>query len=151
VSTIPAVLDALLAAVRAAMPDVQVCDGQPVEDLADEVVVVGWQVERLAVTTGYSREDAGGVSDREVYDIAGLVSVVTGDTEMKPVRDRAYALWDLLVAELRRDQTLGGLCMRARPFVTSYDQVQTQGDAESSGGASATIGWVVLVDAFDRG
>jgi hypothetical protein len=151
VTTIPAVLDALVAAVQAVMPDVQVCDGQPVEDLADEVVVVGWQMERAAVSVDWHRQDAGGMVDREVYDVAGLISVVTGDTTTKPVRDRAFELWDLLVAELRRDPTLGGLCMRARPFVAAFDQVQTSGDDVSAGGASATISWVVLVDAFDGG
>jgi hypothetical protein len=150
-STIPAVLDALVAAVRAVMPDVQVCDGQPVEDLADEVVVVGWQMDRAAVSVDWHREDAGGMVDREVYDVAGLISVVTGDTTTKPVRDRAFELWALLVGELRRDPTLGGLCMRVRPFVAAVDQVQTQGDDVSAGGASATISWVVLVDAFDGG
>ena len=151
-STIPAVLDALVVALRAAMPGVQVCDGQPVEDLADEVVVVGWQMERPAVSVDLHREDAGGMVDREIYDVAGLVSVVSGDTATKPVRDRAYELWDLLVAELRRDPTLGVAgVMRARPFVAAFGQVQTSGDEVSAGGASATISWVVAVDAFDRG
>jgi hypothetical protein len=151
-STIPAVLDALVAAVRAVMPDVQVCDGQPAEDLADEVVVVGWQMERAAVSVDWHRQDAGGMVDREIYDVAGLISVVTGDTTTKPVRDRAFELWDLLAAELRRDPTLGVAgVMRARPFVAAFDQVQTSGDDVSAGGASATISWVVLVDAFDGG
>lgn len=147
-STIPAAIDALVVAAKAAMPDVQVVDGQPVEDLADEVVVVGWQMERLSVSATYLRQDAG-TSDRETYEISGLVSVVSGDTATKPVRDRAFALYDLLVAELRRDQSLGGVCMRARPFVVAYDQVQTEGD-EAAGGASATVAWAVEIDAFDR-
>lgn len=146
-STIPAALDALVAGFTAALPDVQVIDGQPVVDLADEVVVVGWQMERLGVTANFARQDAG-TTDRETYDVAGLVSVVSGDTTTKPVRDRAFEIYADMVAELRRDQSLGGVCMRARPFVVAVDQVQTEGD-ESMGGASVTIAWVIAVDAFD--
>jgi hypothetical protein len=147
VSTIPAALDALVANFTAALPGVQVLDGQPVVDLADEVVVVGWQMERLSVTATFARQDAG-TTDRETYDVAGLVSVVSGDTATKPVRDRAFEIYADLVAELRRDQTLGGVCMRARPLVVAVDQVQAEGD-ESMGGASVTIAWVVSIDAFD--
>lgn len=147
-STIPAALDALVANISAAMPDVQVLDGQPAEDLQDQVVVVGWTMERVSVAADLSRESAG-VDDREQYDIACYLNVVDGTTVSKTVRDRVFALYDTLVAELRRDQTLGGVVMRARPRLVDYDQVQVDGGENFAGGVSGTITFVVSCDAFD--
>jgi hypothetical protein len=147
-STVPAALEALIAATQAALPDVQVHDGQPVGDLADDLVVIGWSAERPSVSVDLSRESAG-VDDREAYDIACLLSSFSGETVTKPVRDRVFALYDTLVAELRRDQSLGETVMRARPRVVDFDQVQIDGGEESASGASATITFVVTCDAFD--
>jgi hypothetical protein len=146
VSTIPAALDAMLAAFRAALPGVQVLDGPDVADWEDELVIVGWSEQLPSVAVDLARQSAG-VDDRETYDVACHISVVSGDTVLRPPRLRAFELFDSLVAELRRDQTLGGVVMRARPAVVDLDQVQLEGE-ETAGGASVALTFVVSCDAF---
>jgi hypothetical protein len=148
VSTIPAALDALVSVARAALPDVDVFDGQPAEWLPADFVVIGWTMERIAVTADLTRESAG-TDDREGYDIACYLNAFSGGTTMKQVRDRVFAMYAALTAELRRDQTLGGIVMRARPTLVDYDQVQVDGGDDFAGGASATITALVHCDAFD--
>jgi hypothetical protein len=93
VSTVPAAIDAIIAAVKAALPDTQVWDGPPVGDEADERVVIGWS--RNRPTTSVTRTDETfeqltGITER--YDIPGVAISYSGDPDLKPRRDAAYAL-----------------------------------------------------------
>ena len=92
-STVPAAIDAILAAVRAALPGTQVWDGPPVGDEEDERVVIGWSRNRpvTSVTrTDETFEQTTGITER--YDIPGVAISYSGDPDLKPRRDAVYAL-----------------------------------------------------------
>ena len=145
-STIPACQDALVAAVRAALPGMQVIDGQPVEELQPDVVCIGFtgQPGEAAVTSTLTREVYARSPDREQYDISCLASSWRGDVDPKVVRDRAFELLDAVAGALADDQTLGGAVLRARLSAGSVIPEQT------TDGATCTIGFTVHVDAFSR-
>ena len=145
-STIPACLDALVQAVQLALPGVQVIDGQPVEELQPDVVMVGFtgQPGEAAITSTLTREVFARSPDREQYDIACLASSWRGDVDPKVVRDRAFELVDAVAGVLAADQTLGGAVLRARLSAESVIPEQT------TDGATCTVGFTVHVDAFSR-
>ena len=145
-STIPACLDALVQAVRAALLGVQVIDGQPVEELEPDVLMIGFtgQPGEAAVTSTLTREVYARSPDREQYDVACLASSWRGDTDPKVVRDRAFELVDAVTGVLADDQTLGGAVLRARLSAGSVIPEQT------TDGATCTVGFTVHVDAFSR-
>jgi hypothetical protein len=143
-STVPACLDALVQAARDELPGVQVIDGQPVEELAPDVVMIGFtgQPSEAAITSTLTREVYARSPDREQYDIACLASSWRGDTDPKAVRDRAFELVDAVTGALADDQTLGGAVLRARLSAESVIPEQT------TDGAVCTVGFTVHVDAF---
>ena len=145
-STIPACLDALVQAVRAALPGVQVIDGQPVEELQPDVIMIGFtgQPSTAAITSTLTREVFARSPDREQYDIACLASSWRGETDPKVARDRAFALLDAVAGVLADDQTLGGVVLRARLSAQAVVPEQT------TDGATCTVAFTVHVDAFTR-
>lgn len=144
-STVPGVLDALVALWGQALPDVQVADGEPVA-VADDVIVVAFTgvPDEPAVTSTRTREQLAAQPDRESYDVTCLASSWSGVTEFKPVRDRAYELLGSAAAALAADPTLGGRVMQAR--LSTEDLIQSQTDK----GAVVTVRFNVHVDAFTR-
>lgn len=147
VSTVPAVLDELVARARIALPGVQVLDGGPHRDTEDDVVAIGFRVPAgaAAVEDTRTREQLASSPDRERYEISCLASSWRGsEHDAKAVRDRVYEMIDALAAELERDPRLGGLVMRARLSTGMLAQEQT------TKGAVATVAFVVAVDAFAR-
>ncbi|WP_433225603.1 hypothetical protein [Actinomadura formosensis] len=147
VSTVPAVLDALVARARAALPEVQVLDGGPHRDTDPDVVAIGFTGDpgEAAVEDTRTREQLATSPDRERYEITSLASSWRGEEhDAKAVRDRVYEMLDALAAELERDQRLGGLVNRARLSSGAFAQEQT------NKGAVATVRFVVSVDAFTR-
>ena len=143
ISTVPAVLDALAARWTAALPDVQVSDGQPVSTDHDLIVVGFHDVPgEPSVTSTRTREQLAAQPDRESYDVSCIASTFTGGTEFKPIRDRVYELVNAAATDLAEDDSLGGLVMQAR--VTADDLIQEQTEA----GAVATVRFTVHVDAF---
>lgn len=145
ISTVPAVLDALVARWAAALPDVQVSDGQPVVT-QDDLIAVGFHdvPGEPAVNSTRTREQLASMPDRESYDVSCIASTFTGGTEFKPIRDRVYELVDAAATVLVEDRTLGGVVMLAQ--LTSDDLIQEQTEQ----GAVATVRFVVHVDAFTR-
>lgn len=146
ISTVPAVLDALVQRWTLALPGVQVSDGQPL-DLAADMVLVGFAGEagELAVTSTRSRQQMSSAPDREQYEITCLVSSWKGRVrDAKAVRDRAYELIDAMADDLAAAPTLDGLVMRARLSTESFTQYQT------TDGATAVVQVTVAVDAFTR-
>lgn len=145
VSTVPAVLDELVARWRLALPEVQVLDGGPHRDTEDDVICVGFQVPPGApsVEDTRTRQQLASSPDREQYEITCLASSWRGEEhDAKAVRDRVYEMLDVLAAELERDPRLGGLVMRARLSAAALAQEQT------NKGATATVRFVISVDAF---
>lgn len=142
-STIPSVLDALVARWTALLDGVQVVDGEPITTEKD-AVCVGFTGDQgdPGVENSLTREQLTITPDREQYDVYCAVQVRRGGTDMKKVRDRAYAIIDNLSSDLAADHTLGGLVGIAR--VTSEALIQEQTDK----GAMATIRFAVHIDAF---
>lgn len=146
-STIPAALDNLHAALQASqsLSGVLVTDGAPVAAMEPDMLIVGFTgqlgeagVEGPVQEAGYTS------SDRETYDITCLASALRGDTDMKPVRDRAFALVRVVKDILAADPRLGGAVTRARVSVQalSLDQI--------SEGATATVQFQIHCDGFVR-
>jgi hypothetical protein len=145
-STVPACLDALVQAVRAALPGVQVIDGQPTTEVESDVVCIGFtgQPGEAAVTSTLTREVYARSPDREQYDISCLASSWRGEVDPKAVRDRAFELVDAVTGTLADDQTLDGTVLRARLSADVIGQEQT------TKGAVCTVGFTVHADAFTR-
>lgn len=144
VSTVPAVLDALVQRWRLALPDVQVVDGQPL-DLEADVICVGFNgtAGEVSVTDTRTQEQMASSPDREQYDVTNMFSSWRGaESDAKAVRDGVYALVNAAAAEIARDQTLGGLVMRASLSTNAFTQYQ------STDGATAIVQVTVSVDAF---
>lgn len=144
-STIPDVIDALVALVQAQVPDVQVVDGQPVTSETD-IVCIGFTGEpgEPAVESTRSLEQLTMEPDLESYAITCVASSLRGDTDAKAVRDRAYEIVNSVASAIAADQTLGGMAGYARLSTESLTQQQT------SKGAEALVQFVVSVDAFTR-
>lgn len=144
-STIPAVLDHLLASWALALPGVQVVDGQPLAPEPD-VVCVGFTGDpgEPAVEATEDRGQLAPGADRERYDITCLASSLKGGTDARAVRVRAFELVEAIRADLQRDLRLGGLVMSARLAVLSLTAYQ------SPDGAVATVQFAVRIDAFAR-
>jgi hypothetical protein len=144
-STIPAVLDHLVARWTALLDGVQVVDGEPITTEKD-VVCVGFTGDQgdPGVENTRTREQVAASPDRESYDVYCAIQVRRGSTQTSTVRDRAYAILGRLDADLAADQTLAGLAGLAR--LTSESLVQEQTDK----GAMGTVRFTVHVDAFAR-
>jgi hypothetical protein len=109
-STVPAAIDAVLAAVRAALPGVQVWDGPPVGDEEDVRVVIGWSRNRPTTTvtrTDETFEVTTGITER--YDIPGVAISYSGDPDLKPRRDAAYALVEAIAGAVAAAPAIGAL------------------------------------------
>lgn len=144
-STVPAVLDALVAAVAAALPGVQVIDGPPGVELAADTVMIGFTgvPGAAAVTEARTRQQYASSPDTESYDVACLVSSWPGgDTSTKDARDRAYALVDGMASAVT--DRLGGLVKRARLSAATLVPEMT------TDGAMATVTVTVHIDADTR-
>lgn len=144
-TAIPAAVDALLAATKRALPGVQVHDGQPVVSLANDCVVIGYDPDRAAAD---QTESSGGlVTDRDTFDIVGLVSSWAGDAEMRPRRVRVFEMYAALRAELAQDSALGGAVTHCRPSVAQLQQGRTRQENVWTG-TWATVAFTVRCQAF---
>ncbi|MEV4180185.1 hypothetical protein AB0J28_01900 [Streptosporangium canum] len=149
-STIPAVLDALVAAAERAWPDVQVLDGGPTTELRDDVIAIGYSgsAAESDVRSTLTGEQLDLQPDLERYDVMCMTSAWRGDAQRdgKPdartTRRRAFELLAGLRRELAHDPRLGGLVMMAR--LSTLDLVADQ----TSAGPVCTVRFVVHIDAF---
>jgi hypothetical protein len=122
-STVPAAIDAVLAAVRAALPGVQVWDGPPTGDEEDVRVVIGWS--RNRPTTAVTRADetfetTTGITER--YDIPGAAISYSGDPDLKPRRDAVYTLIEAIADAVAVDAAIGALDATASLTVENLTQ-----------------------------
>lgn len=146
-STIPDVLDALVALTRRVLPDAQIFDGPPTDEMQGDLVMVGFAFPpgTPAVTDTRTRQQYATSPDTESYDVANLVCAWPGgETVLRTARDRAFAMVDALGAGLADDPLLGGLVKRARISADSYIPEQTDS------GASVTVPVTVHIDANTR-
>jgi len=128
VTAIPEVLDALTAIWRTAQPaglrPDQVHDGPPAgEYTGTEGVAVGASVQDNGVEFTAPAADIGGGSGEEAT-VTCMAWAGSGDTKMKPLRDRVDAVLDALEQALAEDRTLRGAVSSA--WLTSGALVQQQ-------------------------
>lgn len=146
-STISVVLDALVALTKRVLPDSQVFDGPPTEEMQADLVMVGFAYPpgTPAVTDTRTRQQYANSPDTESYDVANLVCAWPGgETDLKTARDRAFAMVDAIAAGLAEDPLLGGLVKRARLSADSYVPEQT------TSGAAVTVPVTIHIDANTR-
>jgi hypothetical protein len=127
-TAIPEVLDALTAIWRDASPaglrPDQVHDGPVVEYVGTEGVAVGASAEDLSVEFAQPGADLGGGSGEQAT-VTCLVWAGSGDTTMKPLRDRVDAVLDALETALAADRTLRGAVSHAWLTSGVLSQLQT--------------------------
>jgi hypothetical protein len=135
VSTIGPVLDALVALARSALPDAQVFDGPPTEEMTGRLVMVGWGgPDQPGVTSTRIRQQYATSPDTESYDVACLLCCwLGGENNLKAVRDGALAMLDSIGAALAANPRLDGLVKRCRISAETYVPEQT------TDGAAATL------------
>ncbi|HLS44289.1 MAG TPA: hypothetical protein VK045_02535 [Ornithinicoccus sp.] len=129
-STIPAVLDTLVARWTATPPaglrPDQVFDGPPAGGyVGTEGLAVGASIDDddvVAFTRAISDLRGG---PREQYPVTCLIWCGSGDTATKPRRDRVAAILDALEQTLLDDPTLGGAVSRAWLTGGAFQQRQT--------------------------
>lgn len=103
-STVPTVMQALVATVEAALPDVQVINGQPLNNLEQDFVAVGWNFEQPAINIALTAGDYPSLRGRrERYDVACMVVSWRGNADAAQVvlqrcADLYAAIQDALVA-----------------------------------------------------
>lgn len=127
-TAIPEVLDALTAIWRTALPAGlradQVFDGPPAgEYVGTEGVAVGASIQDNAVEFTQPAADVGGGSAERI-SVTCLAWSGSGDTAMKPRRDRVDEILGALEQTLSVDRTLGGVVSTA--WLTSGALVQQQ-------------------------
>lgn len=148
-SAVPAVLDYLVRSWTQAIPPddrLTITDGQPL-DLTDDVVCIGFTGSpgESSVVSTRTREHLASAPDREQFDVISMVSTWRGrEQDARGVRDALYVLVDAIAADVARDQTLGGLVMRAQLTTGEVAQWQTED------GATAVIRLTVHCDGFTR-
>lgn len=130
-SKIPALLDALVTAFRAApaLRDVEVTDGPQMSNSgASDWVCVGWdgdpEGDYLAASVELDWTSLG-TGRGESIDVPVVVLVSRGSTEIKPARDAAFAYYDAISAVFR-DPTLG--IPQVQAFVGMNGLYQVQDD-----------------------
>lgn len=112
VTTVPAVLTALVALGATALPGVQVYDGPfDGDNLADEYLCVGFSRDEDESSVDGSAIDEGNLTNGETYSVHCILSVATGDMNDGAVaarRARCSALLSLFAGALRADPSLSG-------------------------------------------
>jgi hypothetical protein len=113
---IPAAIEALVALWKAALPDVQVLDGDPTTWTAGVFLTVGIGADDV---TNEATVERPGLRRRSDYaDITNALWAAGGDTSIPAYRDRAFTTFRAARTALQADQKLGGAVTRAE--LTSY-------------------------------
>ena len=123
-SVTPGAIYALVGMFRDTLTGLQVLDGPEAAWPSKEFLVVGLSPEDLMVPA--SRLPRGPESTPESADITCMVRSWTGDTAIRPRRDRAYQILDTVTELLASDPTLGGACGYAEVTGSIYAPSQSQ-------------------------
>lgn len=127
VSTVPAVISALVTSVTNALPDVQVIDGEPLNNLKPDFVAIGWDDQSPAIVM--DRMIPGLPKRRgreESYEIAcHAVSWRGGANAAQTVLARCFEMYNDIQAALLADHTLGGAATQAEVSAAAYTPAQT--------------------------
>jgi hypothetical protein len=150
VTTVPAVIDTLLAGLRTrpALSDVVISDGLPVENYAGRrLLTIGGQ--EAPTVEGTSEWGALGLSRRrEDYVLRLYASATDGGVDQKAARDAAYAVVSEVGAFLREDPSLGFLVGEGAEMGSAFTLSQTSPDPDRTGeGRWAEVAFDVRVRA----
>lgn len=148
-SVVPAALRGLMQVAQLVLPDDPdaehdrlVVKGQPIDrPSAPDLIVIAYSGDEGSGVT-HVETQAGLGSTAQSFDVANMISVLRGDTDIDDTIDRADELVEAYRAELKRDKTLGGVVTRA--VLTSFDLIPMQ----VSAGALTEAPFTVRVDAF---
>ena len=140
-SAVPAVIDAVLKAAAAALPTTQIFDGPPTDDEQNDRVVIGWSRNRPATTITTTPETFDNAAT-ERFDIPNTAVSWSGDIDMKPRRDAAFAMVDAIAAALEGNGDLAAVSAVAWVAATSYLPDQT------TAGTQAVVEFTVHVEAL---
>lgn len=140
VSVVPALIDALVAAGRAALPDVLVIDGMGKTDDPGDYLMIGVDdpdtdgdafsgdsQQKWAHATGSARDESG--------QITCAAFSWNGNADQKAARDSAYASVEALASACRADVDLGVASLVWTDFGTDARLSQIQSDS----GAAALV------------
>jgi hypothetical protein len=142
-SAIPAVIGALVTAVKAGLPDVQVIDGPHTgEDLQDQVVFVGWSQPQPSTTVTEDLDTFHGATVTEQFNVPCQARSYSGDSDMAARRTAAFALVDAVETAALALAPAGVNCV-AHVAVVTYTPLQTQS------GTQASVDFTVSVTALD--
>lgn len=121
---LPAFLETLTASLTAALGGVQVVDGPPVKYIRAECVAVGITTEDASVES--TTAQAGLRASRESVDVINLIRVWSGNSDLTPLRVRAYQLLDVVDQQLRADPTVADTVAYARLIGHVYTPARTE-------------------------
>lgn len=111
-TTVPAVLTALVNLGQASLPGVTVYDGAPnVDNEPPQFLCVGFSRDEDESSVDGATTDEGNYTSSESYAVHCILSVATGDAHpaaVAEVRTSCAALWSTFAAALRADPTLAG-------------------------------------------
>jgi hypothetical protein len=120
---------------------VRVFDGPPLDGIDEpDVIGIGLSGGGNGEATGSTRPGYGGAHQIEQFDIGCLAQSWSGDVAIGVHRDRAFDLFDAVVARLEQDPRVRGTCERARVGRWAYRAIQT------GEGSIAVIEFSVRVD-----
>lgn len=115
-----ALVPALTAFWTGVVAGLQVTDG-PNYDPSETHLMVGWSGgEQAPITVTRQVQDAALSVNKELIDIACLLSFWRGDKTVAQVRDALLDAFDALDTALRADRNLGGLAGVDRVRITDY-------------------------------
>lgn len=140
-STVPAAVDAIIAAITAALPGVQIWDGMPTGDEADQRICVGWSRTR-PTTYITSTLDTGDGAGTETYDVPCAAISYSGDPDVKARRDAVFTLVDAAAAAVQQPGALAAVNAAAWATATSYTPEKT------AAGVQALAEFVIHVEAL---
>lgn len=129
-SRIPAVIDALVSTLTAALPNVSVFDGPFIDTPDGDYVTVGWTPDGETTTGSQVWAGLGAKARDETIDVPCYCDSFSGSTTVSTRRNAAFALLSAAENAVRSDPTLGGAVLNPGwAEIGSYSERQEQTDA----------------------
>lgn len=129
-SRMPAVIDALVSTLTAALPAAQIIDGPPVTTPDGDYLSVGWTPTGETPRAVQAWSPYGNNARDEVMDIPCYCDSYSGDTEAAPRRTAAYGLFAAVEVALRgsdpNNPPIGAALAPAEVEITSHEVYQEQ-------------------------
>lgn len=142
-SRVPAVIDALVTTLTAALPNVTVIDGPLVTVPSGDYLTVGWTPDGDTTTGVQDRAPSGGHARTEHIEVPCYCDSFSGSTAVSARRTAAFTLMAAAETALNADQTLGGVVSApGYAQLGAYTERQEQTDA----GVAVGVVFHVVID-----